>query len=296
MNEAVAKYLEEILNKYKSGHAREHAYRPALQRLVEEINDSINAINDPKQQKVGAPDFVLLKNKTPIGYIEAKDIDVDLDKEFKTKNQFNLYRQSLNNLCFTNYLDFIFYVNGEEVQRIELAKLVDKKIEIFYENIPLFESVFKNFTIAKTISIRNPKELASLMAEKAKMLKNVIYLALQQEEEQRSIKESLSDDELAVFDLLLKENLNEKEVDQVKKTARTLLDKLQQEKLVLDWREKESTRAGVKSTIYNIVYSYLPEPTYTENDCEQKGLEVYNFVYERYGSSNRNNLVQQRSL
>ena len=189
MNEAVRKYLEEILNKYKSGHAREHAYRPALQRLVEEINDSINAINDPKQQKVGAPDFVLLKNKTPIGYIEAKDINVDLDKEFKTKNQFNRYKQSLNNLCFTNYLQFIFYLNGQEVQRIELAKLVDKKIEIIEENIPLFESVLKNFTIAKTVSIKSPKELASLMAEKAKMLKNVIYLALSQEEvEQQQIE------------------------------------------------------------------------------------------------------------
>lgn len=122
-----------------------------------------------------------------------------------------------------------------------------------------------------------------------KLFEDLVALAKDlSEEEQRSIKENLSDDELAVFDLLLKENLNEKEVDQVKKTARTLLDKLQQEKLVLDWREKESTRAGVKSTIYNIVYSYLPEPTYTENDCEQKGLEVYNFVYERYGNNIKN--------
>ena len=130
-----------------------------------------------------------------------------------------------------------------------------------------------------------------------KLFKELVTLAKDlSEEEQRSLKENLTEDELAIFDLLLKENLNEKEVDQVKKTARTLLDKLQHEKLVLDWREKESTRAGVKSTIYNIVYSYLPEPTYTEIDCEQKGLEVYNFVYERYGSSNRNNLVQQREL
>ncbi len=104
-------------------------------------------------------------------------------------------------------------------------------------------------------------------------------------EEQRSVKENLSEDELAIFDLLLKKKLAKGEIEQVKKTARALLKKLQEEKLVLDWREKESTRAGVKNTIYNIVYSTLPEPTYTENDCEQKGLEVYNFVYEKYGGS-----------
>lgn len=184
MNEIVTKYLEEIIKTFKTGHAREHAYRPALEMLVETINPAVNAVNDPKQQKVGAPDFILLKNKTPIGYIEAKDINVDLDKEFKTKNQFNRYKASLNNLCFTNYLEFVFYLNGQEVQRIELAKLVDKKIEVIQENIPLFESVLKNFTTAQTVSIKSPKELASLMAEKAKMLKNVIYLALQDKDKE----------------------------------------------------------------------------------------------------------------
>ncbi len=183
MNGAVKKYLQELQIKYKTGHAREHAYRPALQALTEEINSSIIAVNDPKQQKVGAPDFVLLKNKTPIGYIEAKDINIDLDKEFKSKNQFNRYKASLNNLCFTNYLEFIFYVNGEQVQRVEIAKLVSNKIEIVNENIPLFVSVFKNFTIQKTVSIKNSKELAYLMAEKAKMLKNVIFLALEDKSE-----------------------------------------------------------------------------------------------------------------
>ncbi|MFH1601664.1 MAG: type I restriction endonuclease subunit R [Candidatus Shapirobacteria bacterium] len=105
-------------------------------------------------------------------------------------------------------------------------------------------------------------------------------------EEQRSIKENLSEDELAIFDLLLKEKLENKEIDQVRKTARTLLKKLQEEKLVLDWREKESTRAGVKNTIFDIVYNSLPEPTYTEQECEAKGSEVYNFVFERYGTFN----------
>lgn len=105
------------------------------------------------------------------------------------------------------------------------------------------------------------------------------------EEEQRALRENLTDDELAIFDLLMKDNLKDEEVDKVKKTARTLLEKLKEEKLVLDWREKESTRAGVKNTIYDVVYAHLPEPTYTEKDCELKGMDVYNFVYERYGNS-----------
>lgn len=101
------------------------------------------------------------------------------------------------------------------------------------------------------------------------------------EEEQRAVKENLSEDELALFDLLIKENLNPDEAEKVRKTSHDLLQKLKL-KLVLDWRDRESTRAGVKTTIFDVLYASLPEPTYSEQECEIKGLEVYNFVYERY--------------
>ena len=116
-----------------------------------------------------------------------------------------------------------------------------------------------------------------------KLFEDLVDLAKDlNKEEKRAIEENLDEEELAIFDLLTKDGLNESEVEKVKATARTLLEKLKTERLKLDWREKEPTRAGVKNTIYNVVYEYLPEPTYTEVDCENKGLEVYNFVYERY--------------
>ncbi len=106
------------------------------------------------------------------------------------------------------------------------------------------------------------------------------------EEEQRAVKENLSEEELAVFDLLLKENLNPDEVEKVREVARGLLSKLKVEKLVIDWREWESTRAGVKTTIFDVLYKDLPEPSYVEQDCEINVLEVYNFVYEHYKDAN----------
>lgn len=102
------------------------------------------------------------------------------------------------------------------------------------------------------------------------------------EEEQRAIKENLTEEELAIFDLLLKDNLNPTETEKVKKTSRELLSKLKAEKLVLDWREKEQARSGVKTTIEDVLYDSLPEPTYTQKDCDYKGAEIYNFVYEHY--------------
>ncbi|MBP7740639.1 type I restriction endonuclease subunit R [Candidatus Woesebacteria bacterium] len=124
-----------------------------------------------------------------------------------------------------------------------------------------------------------------------KLFDDLVKLARELDnEEQRAVKENLSEDELAIYDLLMKDDLGEDEVEKVKKTARTLLEKIQEEKLVLDWRDKEPTRAAVKDTIYDVVYSYLPEPTYTEKDCDIKGLDVYNFIYERYGNNFQQNM------
>ena len=121
-----------------------------------------------------------------------------------------------------------------------------------------------------------------------KLFEDLVKLAKDlDEEEQRSVKENLSEDELAIFDLLMKDSLKGEEVDKVKKTARTLLEKLKSERFVPQWREKEPTRAAVKERILNTVYDHLPEPTYTEKDCEIRGASVYNFVYERYGNNHQ---------
>src|SRR5690606_27462759 len=67
------------------------------------------------------------------------------------------------------------------------------------------------------------------------------------EEEQRAVAENLTEEELAVFDLLMKPRpeLTDAEVKQVKAVARELLETLKREKLVLDWRKRQQTRAAV---------------------------------------------------
>jgi type I restriction enzyme R subunit len=101
------------------------------------------------------------------------------------------------------------------------------------------------------------------------------------EEEQRSVKENLSEDELAIFDLLIKDNLNPDEVATIKGATHELLVNLKP-LLVPHWRDFETNRAGVKIAISDLLFTKLPEPTYTEKECELKGFEIYNFVFENY--------------
>lgn len=99
------------------------------------------------------------------------------------------------------------------------------------------------------------------------------------EEEQRAVKENMKEEELAIFDLLVKDNLDPKEVDIVKNTARELLETLK-DRLVPHWRDFETNRAGVKAAINDLLYSKLPDPSYSEQDCAAKSFEVYSFLYE----------------
>lgn len=108
------------------------------------------------------------------------------------------------------------------------------------------------------------------------------------EEERRAVTENLTEEELAIFDIIRKENLDPKEVDSVKRVAKELLHKLKMEKLVLDWKRKEETRADVKITIRDILYDHLPEPTYTELDCDNRSQKVYMHVYDNYVDSKIN--------
>jgi type I restriction enzyme R subunit len=102
-----------------------------------------------------------------------------------------------------------------------------------------------------------------------------------QEEEKRFIREELdSEEELAVFDMLTKPDmkLSKKEAAEVKRVARQLLAKLKKEKLVLDWKKKQQTRAGVKLTIKKEL-DFLPE-VYSKEIYNQKCDLVYKYVYD----------------
>jgi type I restriction enzyme R subunit len=103
-------------------------------------------------------------------------------------------------------------------------------------------------------------------------------------EEQRHIAENLSEEELALFDLLTQKpplKLTKKERTQVKNAARDLLELLKAEKLTLDWRKRQQARAAVRVTIEKILDERLPV-AYTPQLYQQKCEAIYRHVYESY--------------
>jgi hypothetical protein len=79
---ATSQYLAEVQKILSSGDAREHAYRPAFQRLIESLTPDIQVINEPAYTGGNAPDFLFKRGDVPISYAECKDVTVDIaDKE-----------------------------------------------------------------------------------------------------------------------------------------------------------------------------------------------------------------------
>lgn len=101
-------------------------------------------------------------------------------------------------------------------------------------------------------------------------------------EDKRAIAKNLTEEELAIFDLLTKPQiqLSKQEEQEVKQVAKELLKTLKQEKLVLDWKKRQQTRASVEVAIKDNL-DRLPQ-SYSAELYEQKCQEVYQHVYENY--------------
>jgi type I restriction enzyme R subunit len=106
-------------------------------------------------------------------------------------------------------------------------------------------------------------------------------------EDKRAIAEKMTEEELAIFDFLTKPDitLSEKEKLEIKKVAKELLSTLKQEKLVLDWRRRQQTKAAVKVAIEEAL-DQLPE-SYSTDVYQRKCQEVYQHVYESYSEAGR---------
>lgn len=181
----IQQYIDNLNQRYRLGNATEHTFRGDLQTLIESLVPDIRATNEPKRQSCGAPDYILTKKDIPVGFIEAKDIgDKDLAGAKKTgnKEQFDRYKASLNNLFFTDYIDFHLYRDGEFVTKIAIAEITDKGIKALPQNFATFENLLKDFCSHIGQTIKSSKKLAEMMAGKARLLSDIIEKALTTDE------------------------------------------------------------------------------------------------------------------
>jgi type I restriction enzyme R subunit len=208
--------------------------------------DSIQGILD---KSITSKDYIIRESKK--GKIVAlRDIDFDALADRFEKQHKNTEFEWLKNLL--------------SYKLKEMIKLNSSRLDYHKK----FETLIKAYNSSSANVDYSYKELI----EFAKGLKK---------EDERALIESLTEEELALFDKLKKPDLTEKEKIQVKNVARELLATLKAEKLVLDWRKKQQAVAAVKNEIEDKLDKGLPE-SYDYETYEQKCNIVFQHICDLY--------------
>ncbi len=174
-------YLAKIEQDLRGGKATEHTYRSTLETLLETLAPNIIASNDPKHISAGAPDFHIARGQVPLGYIETKDVGKNLD-EIEQSDQLKRYRQSLNNLILTDYLEFRWYVEGKHRLTTRAATFgKNKKLVVDAAGVAATQALFQQFYATQTPTVGIPKELAQRMANLTRFVRGQILNTLAQE-------------------------------------------------------------------------------------------------------------------
>jgi type I restriction enzyme R subunit len=136
-----------------------------------------------------------------------------------------------------------------------------------------FESLIESYNAGS-------RSIEELFEELVKLSRNL------SEEQERHVRENMTEEELVVFDILTRPapELTTEERAEVKKVARELLSHLKQ-LLVLNWRQKSTARSQLKLAIEDALDSGLPR-AYTPELYKQKCSAVFEYVYESYPERN----------
>jgi type I restriction enzyme R subunit len=101
-------------------------------------------------------------------------------------------------------------------------------------------------------------------------------------EQRRAAEEGLSEEELALFDLLAKDNISKADRERVKQASRSLLASIQQLIAPLQrWTDKEQTQAEVETCIIDHVFQNLPSPPFTEQEKQEVARRVYQHIWQQ---------------
>jgi hypothetical protein len=196
----INEYIEKINKRFLTGISTEHTFRGDLQTLLESFDRSVLVTNEPSRIQCGAPDLIITKNKIPLGYIEAKDIGISLKKTEKDE-QLKRYRESLDNLILTDYLEFRLYRSGDFITSVTIAENKNGKITPIPDSFNDFKNLITDFCTHIGQTIKSPSKLAEMMAGKAKMMQAVIEKAVTSDEE--SEQDSTLKDQMLAFRKIL---------------------------------------------------------------------------------------------
>lgn len=216
--------------------------------LMVEINKIISEQIDIAQNNTNLCDN---KNKFDISEINFERLQEEFKNNFEKVKTKNLLLKDIEN-TIKQKLESMLKVNPERINFFDR----------FQQIIEAYNAELDRTTIEKTFE--DLMELAKKMSE----------------EEKRYTREGFkSDEELALYDMLFKNDLTKNEITKLKLAATTLLQKIKSKINKLDhWADKGETQAQMQKIIRDTLYYALPE-CYDEKSIAICNKKVYEYFY-----------------
>jgi type I restriction enzyme R subunit len=163
----------------------------------------------------------------------------------------------------------------------DIRDVVEKRLAQMLARNPMRMDYYKKYQ--EIIADYNrEKDRATVEATFAQL---VALAASLDAEQRRAAEEGLSDDELALFDLLFKDTMSKVDRERVKQASKALLASLRELlRPISDWTQKAATQAEVKIFILDKLYGALPRPPFTDTETEEIASRVYDYVWQRSAS------------
>ena len=168
----------------------------------------------------------------------------------------------------------------------DIRKLVEEKLAQLLARNPQRMDYYKRYS--EIIADYNREKDRVTLEETFKQL--VDLMAGMDVEARRAVKEGLTEDELALFDLLHQPPLRKATRERLKLASKSLLESVMKLIAPLErWTEKEQTTALVESEILDHLFQVLPSPPFTDEEKQAVAKKVYEHVWQqcaagRYGS------------
>lgn len=254
----------DVFRKYKALYPEEQ-----IKPFIKQFN-AIEAIYDQLNQKVKTADIIEIMLQLQTVVNESVFINEVSEPEPDYID--------LSNLDFDKLKAAFAKVNRKNTMVFDLQQAIEKKLKQMVKENPLrlefyekYKEIIEEYNNGKDINAT--KKAFDDLSD---------FLKTLSEEDSRAIREGLDEETLAIFDLLKKDNLKDKEIDEVKKVAKQTLDSLKAEKLKIErWRESTQLRAQVKTTIYDTLL-WLPQEPYSEDEVNEKTNVIYQHIFTNY--------------
>lgn len=193
---------------------------------------------------------------------DSKSVEIDLSKLDIDKLKLAFQKSKRKNT-------FVF----------DLQSAVDKKMAQMYRENPLridfyerYQEIIQAYNAGKSL-----EDTMKAFEQLSDFIESLNF------EDARALRENLTDESLAIFDLLRTgKELGQDEVKAVKKVASETLEKLKSQKLVIArWRESRQITAQVKTIIYDTL-QWLPQEHYSDAEVSDRTMQVYQHIYTNY--------------